>query len=348
MTKSRYKRQIIMEKEVNIKNLRIGITGSTGVVGSRLVEMLLSYNADITCLVRRDSNIGYDKEKVHLVYGDLNDLHALRSFISSIDVCIHLAAQVNLTKKERYHLINVQGTENICKAIVELNPGCRLVNCSSIAAYRMTGLIKAQYTNYAKSKRKADEVVEYYQKHHGLKAALVIPGMIYGPGKNKFIPTVLNYLQGKNVYFVSGGEKNAPLTYLDDLCDLFIRVAINKDTDGDRYFAFSCTDTGIHDFIRMIAERASVNMPAIRKFPKSILMFRAVVSEYVFNLFNVSRAPKYTKRMVDILSINYTLSEDQKSNSLGWAPKTDVKTGLKNCFDWYELSGCGNRIEKLF
>ena len=270
------------------------------------------------------------------MYGDLNDLYALRSFISRVDVCIHLAAQVNLAKKERYHLINVQGTENICKAIVELNPGCRLVNCSSIAAYRMTGLIKAQYTDYAKSKRKADEVVEYYQKHHGLKAVLVIPGMIYGPGKNKFIPTVLHYLQGKNVYFVSGGERNAPLSYLNDLCDLFIRAAINKDADGNRYFGFSSTDTGIHDFISMIAERASVNMPAIRKFPKSILMFRAVVSEYVFNLFNVSRTPKYTKRMVDILSINYTLSEEQKSNNLGWIPETDVETGLKNCFDWYK------------
>jgi dTDP-D-glucose 4,6-dehydratase len=77
-------------------------------------------------------------------------------------------------------------------------------------------------------------------------------------------------------------------------------------------------------------------MPVIRKFPKSILMFRAVVSEYVFNLFNVSRTPKYTKRMVDVLSINYRLSEDQKSNNLGWTPETDVETGLKNCFDWYK------------
>jgi nucleoside-diphosphate-sugar epimerase len=324
-----------MEKQKNIEKTRIGITGSTGVLGTRLMEILLLSQADITCLVRENSVIPYDKTNVKLVYGDLNDLHAIQQFISQIDVCIHLAAQVNFTQKKQYYKINVEGTENICKTIVAINSQCRLINCSSIAAYRMNGFFKAQYTDYAKSKRKADDVVEYYQQHHGLKAAIVIPGLIYGPGRNKFIPTVLEYLKGDNVYLVRGGEKAAPLTYVDDLCDLLVKAAMNDKSDGHKYFAFSATSTGIHDFIQMIAEKSSVQLPRLRKFPKSWLMLRAIVSEYIFHLFNISGIPRYPKRMVDILSINFELDEDKRNNNLDWSPKTDPQTGLDNCFKWH-------------
>jgi nucleoside-diphosphate-sugar epimerase len=325
-----------MKNENITPKTRIGITGSTGVLGSRLMEILLSTDADLTCLVRESSNMPYNQTKVKLIYGDLNDKKAIESFISQVDICIHLAAQVSFAPKNQYHKINVEGTENLCKAIVAVNPNCRLVNCSSVAAYRMNGFFKAQYTHYAKSKRKADEIVEKYQQHHGLKAAVVIPGLIYGPGKNKFIPTVLDYLKGDNVYLVKGGEHNAPLTYIDDLCDLLIKAAMSKHADGQRYFAFSTSDTGIHDFIQMIAAKSSIKLPPLRKFSKSLLMLRAIISEYLFTLFNITGTPKYTKRMVDILSINFELNDDIRNNNLNWSAKVDPQTGLDNCFKWYE------------
>ena len=47
----------------DIKMIRIGITGGTGFLGNRLVELLSKKNTPITCLTRGSSNIEAIKDK---------------------------------------------------------------------------------------------------------------------------------------------------------------------------------------------------------------------------------------------------------------------------------------------
>lgn len=86
----------------------------------------------------------------------------------------------------------------------------------------------------------------------GLKAVHVIPGMIFGGENNQFVPLIVKLLKERKLFYVSGGEKNAPLTYIDDLCEIIYQVVRISPFKGEEYFAFN-TDMGIQKFIEQIA-----------------------------------------------------------------------------------------------
>jgi len=309
----------------NFKKLRIGITGGTGFLGSRLIEMLLEKNADITCLVRETSNTSNIPENVKIIRGELSDFESLKGFVENKNVIVHLAAQVSMSTKKNYYLSNVIGTKNLCDSILQHNKECQLINCSSIAAYRIKGICKLQFTDYAKSKLAADKIIDSYMKI--IKASTIVPGMIYGPGKSIFIPSIIENLKNDKLFFVKGGEKYAPMSYIDDLCDLFIRAISNNESVGHKYFGITYCKDGIHDFIRVIAAKTNYKAPD-KILSKKKLMIKAVLFHIIYSLFNIKRSPKLPIRMVDVLSISYRLSDSQRKNNLGWSAKTDMKEGI--------------------
>lgn len=315
-----------------MKNLRIGITGGTGFLGGRLIEMLLKNDDTVTCLVRKSSDVSKLPKSVNLVYGELSDRDSLRDFVKGSDVIVHLAAQVSRTTKKNYILSNVTGTENLCKAILIYNDKCRLINCSSIAAYRIKGLCKMQFTDYAKSKLAADLIVDSFMT--SIKATTIVPGMIYGTGNSVFVPTIIENLNNNNLFFVTGGEKYAPLSYIDDLCDLFIRAIYNEKSVGNKYFGIKDSEKGIHDFINLIAQKTNNNPPE-KKYSKRKLMIKAVILQMLYSFFKIKKSPSLSIRMVDVLSISYKLSEEQKRNNLGWEAKVDMEEGIEQI-----LSAC--------
>ncbi|MCD8178144.1 MAG: NAD(P)-dependent oxidoreductase [Tannerellaceae bacterium] len=319
----------------NNSKLKIGITGGTGFLGSRLIELLLEKDVEITCLVRDSSNVTRLPENTKQVKGELSDIQTLKSFVIGKDVIVHLAAQVARTTKEKYYLSNVIGTENLCKAIMQHNNTCRLINCSSIAAYRIKGICKLQFTDYAKSKLGADKVVDQYMKV--IKATTIVPGMIYGPGNNVFIPTIVENLKNNQLFFATGGEKHAPLSYIDDLCDLFLRAIYNEKSVGNKYFGIKYSEKGIHDFIRMIAAKTNCTAPD-KVLSKTRLMTKAVLYQLIYSFFNIKKSPKLPIRMVDVLSINYHLSAEQRENNLGWEAKVDMEEGINNVLSTYDLN----------
>lgn len=327
-----------------MKNLRIGITGGTGFLGGRLIEMLLKNNDSVTCLVRKSSNVSKLPKSVNLIYGELSDRDSLRDFVKGSDVIVHLAAQVSRTTKENYILSNVVGTKNLCEAISIYNDKCRLINCSSIAAYRIKGFCKMRFTDYAKSKLAADRIVDSFMS--SIKATTIVPGMIYRTGNNVFIPTIIENLNNNNLFFVTGGEKYAPLSYIDDLCDLFIRAIYNEKSVGNKYFGIKESERGIHDFINLIAYKTNNNPPQ-KKYSKRILMTKAVILQMLYSLFRITKSPGLSIRMVDVLSINYKLSEEQKTNNLGWEAKIDVEEGIEKVLSTYKPEGKSEKSKMI-
>lgn len=105
----------------------IGITGATGALGRRLTEIASAKGFKAKCLLR---DVGKKSFLSHLdvdiSVGDLTDKASLCDFVRDIDVCLHLAALVGHGTKSAYQLINEQGTDNLCTAILETNPECRL------------------------------------------------------------------------------------------------------------------------------------------------------------------------------------------------------------------------------
>jgi len=315
------------------KKLKVGITGATGYLGTALTRMFISKGHQVVALVRNSGISEHNGQSNYCeVAGDINNFDALRDLVKQVDVMIHLAAYVGHGSAKDYHRVNVVGTEALCTAITRYNPRCKMINCSSIATLRYPKWFPWVATVYARTKAKADKVVAKYQQLHGLQATTVYPGLIFGPGDTKFVPKVIEAIQQGKLLRISGGEKNAPLIYIDDLCQLFYLATTQKQAIGEHYIGVKPLAVGIHSFFDYLAIRVGKSLPTAR-FPKWILLPLAIFLEAIFSNFNLKKSPPLTRRVVDILSINLTKNTEQANNSLGWMAKVDYIEGLDNYFE---------------
>ena len=170
------------------------ITGITGMVGSHLVDYLLeNTDWDIYGLVRwndKMDNIEHlmqkinQKDRIHLVYGDINDLSSLLVSFSNVkpDYVFHLAAQSYPKTSFESPLetleTNILGTAKVLDAIkhLELDPVIHVCASSEVFGRVPKELLPIHEdvgfhpaSPYAISKVGTDLIGRFYAEAYGLK-----------------------------------------------------------------------------------------------------------------------------------------------------------------------------------
>ena len=304
--------------------IKLGLTGISGGLGKRMAEMLLADNFKIKALVRETANIDAISKKVTFIRGDLHDENSLRRFVENIDICVHLAAQVGFATKRRYLETNTTGTKNLCRAILTYNPKCRLIYCSTISTLKVNPLFKFLSSPYAVSKYYAEKIITRHMERNDLNATIIYPGLIYGGYDRSFFPQIIKALEKGRIRLVKGGENSAPLIYVDELCDLFIRTITHAGAAGKRYIAVRGLEIGIHDVIMIMAQKLHYHVSK-KKYPRRILFLLGFIIEKFFQIFRINKQPIISRTAVDILSINfknYTKKYDDPQKDLHWRQNT--------------------------
>jgi nucleoside-diphosphate-sugar epimerase len=314
----------------------IGITGGTGGLGKRLTEYILAKGYMVRVLVRKTSQVNdLAKWGVELVYGDINDPGSLVAFIKDLDICYHLAAQVALATKEQLFKVNVVGTKNICEAILKYNSNCRLVYCSSIGVKSVRFYNKFLLSNYTISKYKAEKIVDRYVKKHHLKTSIIYPGCIYGPYDRNFMPTVIKILKYGLKFTIKGGERNAPVIYVDDLCELLYLTGIKDIALGKKYVSLKKSDIGIHGFLKIVADKMNYPFPQ-KAYPKLPLVMIAFVLDKFYKIFGFKSTPKINMRLIGILSNKAKYFNEDAIKDLGWDQRVTIPEGIDKALAWYK------------
>lgn len=312
----------------------IGITGGTSGLGKRLVENLITKGYRVKVLVRPTGQISdLQKWGAELVYGDINEPDSLIPLITDIDICYHIAAQVAPANKVQLFKINVMGTKNVCEAILKHNPDCRLVYCSSIIANDIRFYNKFLKSSYAMSKYKAEHLISgYIQKHH-LQACIIAPGYIYGPYDRNFMPSILKALKHGINFMIKGGEKNAAVVYVDDLCDLFLLAGIKDVAVGKKYIGVKESDIGIHRFLKIVADKMNYPFPQ-KVYPKLPLLLMALFLDKAYKALGLQSAPRISIRLIDTLSYNPKRFNDNAIRELGWKQQVTIPEGIDRALTW--------------
>lgn len=72
------------------------VTGSTGLVGSALVERLMARGYDVRALARKTSDLSHLKTtEAEIVFADITDFDTLPPVVKGIDIVFHCAAKVS-------------------------------------------------------------------------------------------------------------------------------------------------------------------------------------------------------------------------------------------------------------
>ena len=154
----------------NLIRKKVCVTGATGYVGQYLVNSLVEKGHQIYVLTRKESPIFSNNNNINVIIGDITDPINLPP---DIDTIYHCAGVIWET--EQMEKVNVLGTKNIVN--IALRNNCQLIHLSS------AGVINP-HNAYEWSKYKGEKIVLEGIKI-GLKAHILRPTTIFGPGKNR-------------------------------------------------------------------------------------------------------------------------------------------------------------------
>jgi dihydroflavonol-4-reductase len=169
------------------------VTGASGLVGSHLIQSLVSKGEAVRALYRNSIPQFKGSEKVEWVKGDILDVVSLDHAIQGITHVYHCAAIVSFSPKQAGVMLqaNIEGTANIVNACIEKKIQ-KLVYVSSVAALgriredapvdeTMNWTPETSNSVYGKSKYLAEMEV-WRGMGEGLNVAIVNPVIILGAG----------------------------------------------------------------------------------------------------------------------------------------------------------------------
>jgi UDP-glucose 4-epimerase len=112
--------------------MTILVTGSTGLVGPRLLRRLVAEGMPCRALVRAGKELPDGVERVE---GDLDDVQSLQRAVDGVEAIVHLAAVFRSRDEDLIWHVNLTGTKNLISAAQDAAPGARFIMASTSNVY---------------------------------------------------------------------------------------------------------------------------------------------------------------------------------------------------------------------
>jgi UDP-glucose 4-epimerase len=259
------------------------ITGSSGFIGARLLNLLSSNKCGIRLLARRlDPNYetficNFEQEKI--------PPFALKS----IDTVFHIAGFAHdlsdaSNVKHVYQKVNVDTTVELAKLAVESGVK-RFVFVSSVKAGGSS--IPGKCVNekdqgepegiYGRTKQEAELKLLHVGKESGMHVSIIRPSLVYGPDVKGNLQLMLSGI--KNGWFPSLPEtgNRRSMIHVDDLVRAILMLSVDERANGEIFIA---TDGMLYSSREIYKAMCSaVGKPVSRwSIPKSLFDIVALIS----------------------------------------------------------------------
>jgi GDP-4-dehydro-6-deoxy-D-mannose reductase len=247
--------------------MRYLITGITGFLGPHLANKLVKEGHEVYGLVR--INMGRENDirdiitdeifsKIKFVYADLTNFRKIDMILKNniFDGVFHLAAQTHpptsFTDPIGTWEWNVMGSINLITAILDNQPHCKFLFCSTVEVYGNEGIDgrKLKETDpilpanpYGASKAAIDMYIQERMKNKQMNAVIVRPFCFTGPrrGSNFSISSdaiqiarMMLGLQEKTLK-IGNLDTVRAVTDVRDIANAFYLIMTNPDTSGKIY-----------------------------------------------------------------------------------------------------------------
>jgi nucleoside-diphosphate-sugar epimerase len=188
--------------------LTLALTGATGFVGSRLMNLALAGGHQVRALTRRQQEA---RSGVTWIDGALDRPDSLALLVDGADAVIHVAGVINSRGAAGFEAANVLGTAAVLAAAEQAGT-FRFVHVSSLAAR------EPELSLYGGSKGRAEALVAA----SSLSTAIVRPPAIYGPGDRELLEMFKMASRG---FVVLPPDGRLSLLHVDDLSQLLLALA---------------------------------------------------------------------------------------------------------------------------
>jgi nucleoside-diphosphate-sugar epimerase len=340
------------------ENRKVIITGAAGFIGSHVTQFFCDKGINVTCCVKRDSNLKYIKHlPVEIIYADVTDLPSLKKEFQNAGCVIHIAAIAKDWGAGYYsfHEINVTGTLNVLKASLENNINNIIITGtissygeeSSMAVknetspynshqhYFLDSLFPCKMNFYCDTKAEATREAKKFAEEKGMNVTIIEPVWVYG--EREFNTGFYEYLKTvkSGIPVMPGSKKNRfHVVYAGDLARAYY-LAYQKQLHGSNRIIIGNRHSVNMDemyslFCRELGVKKPVNLPRTLTYPIGFLL------ELFYTLFNIKTPPLLSRGRVDLLYNNIEYSTEKALNMLSFTNEYTLEEGIKRTVKWYK------------
>uniref|UniRef100_A0A7S2UZ88 3-beta hydroxysteroid dehydrogenase/isomerase domain-containing protein n=1 Tax=Fibrocapsa japonica TaxID=94617 RepID=A0A7S2UZ88_9STRA len=340
---------------MGVQGINCVVTGGTGFVGQRLVEMLVERGAAhvVSFDVRPKPEDALESKKITYVQGDISKASDVNDAVKAAGTTIHcvwhIAALVGpYHQKDAYMAVNYKGTLNVIQACRQFKVG-RLVMSSSPSTRFDGNDIEGLGVEDLKI---PDKFVQIYAetKAMGEKACrdaccdtlmtvAIAPHQVYGPRDSLFLNNLLHPIGNGKLRIFGSGKNMVSFCHVDNYCHGLILGydALHKGSPALGRF-YIVTDGPPQQFWKVI-DQAGVAMgfrSLWTKFhlPIMLLMVLAHICDFLGMLLN--RKFKLTPFSVKMLTIHRYFDIEAAKKDLKYEPLIEFDKGWLETIDWFK------------
>jgi uncharacterized protein YbjT (DUF2867 family) len=302
-----------------VADLSLAITGGTGFVGGRLIELALAGGHKVRALTRRPQE---PRHGVTWINGALDKPDSLDRLVEGADALIHVAGVINAPDPAGFEAGNVTGTSAVLAAAEKARVG-RFVHVSSLAAR------EPKLSAYGASKAGSEALVSA----SSLPSAIVRPPAVYGPGDREMLELFRMAKRGF-VLLPPGGRLS--VIHADDLAGLLLALADTNapqgllvEPDDGRHRGWSHEEFG-HALGRALGRRV-----ATFSTPRPILD----IFSRLDRLVRRGNAKLTADRVAYFCHPDWMVDPGRGAPEELWRPAIDTEAGLAETALWYRQKG---------
>ena len=309
--------------------MKLLVTGGAGFIGSNFVQYMLREHADVeivnvdllTYAGNPDNLRPVEGDARHrLVRADVADQAAMEPlFADGVDAVVHFAAESHVDRSIADPAVfvrtNVQGTQTLLHLALQYRVG-KFVQISTDEVYGTLGATGyftetsplAPNSPYSASKAGADLLVRAYHETYGLNVNITRCSNNYGPYQfpEKLIPLmIMNALEDKPLPVYGDGLNVRDWLHVEDHCRA-VDLVLRHGRPGEVYNIGGNNERTNLDVVRTILRELGK--------PESLITF-------------VPDRPGHDRR--------YAIDAAKIRGELGWAPRYDFATGIRETIRWY-------------
>ncbi len=311
------------------------ITGVNGFAGQAVLKRLKDMDVFVRGAIR-----GVSMHATHAPFrpnelvavGDIGPDTDWSCALAGVDAVVHLAGKAHTVnggkdQAREFYRVNTQGTERLCK--MAASSGVRLfIYVSTVKVHGETSAfrpfsekdIPAPVGDYATSKLRAEQCVHAVTAGSGMKAVILRPPMIYGPGVKGNMSRLIRLIDMGVPLPLSSIKNRRSLLNVSNFADLVARLIGRPISETNTFLVSDGQDLSTHDLVRLLAKALGKKA---RLFPCSPNTIRSVAG--------LLKRRDDAERVIGSLVIDSSLIRKE----LNWTPPYSVWSGLQDTAAWH-------------